>query len=63
VRGAFYNALNHPQYLPGVLSDVRAQPSAASNINLIPSVPQFLKHDQVYDSHAREVHLALRFVF
>ena len=62
-RAAFYNALNHPQYTPGSLSSVRAVGSRDTRNNLIPGHPVFDQPDQVYSSHAREIHLVLRFTF
>ena len=62
-RAAFYNALNHPQFTPGSLNSVRAVRSNITRNNLIPGHPLFNRPDQVYDSHAREIHLALRFTF
>ena len=62
-RAAFYNALNHPQFTPGSLNSVRAVPSNITRNNLIPGHPLFDRPDQVYDSHAREIHLVLRLVF
>ena len=62
-RAAFYNALNHPQFTPGSLNSVRAVSSNITRNNLLPSHALFDKPDQVYDSHAREIHLVLRFTF
>ena len=62
-RAAFYNALNHPQYTPGSLNSVRAVVSRDTRNNLIPGHPVFDRPDQVYDSHAREIRLVLRFTF
>ena len=62
-RAAFYNALNHPQFAPGSLSSVRTVASRITRNNLIPGHPVFDQPDQVYDSHAREIHLVLRFTF
>ena len=62
-RAAFYNALNHPQYTPGSLNSVRAVASRDTRNNLIPGHPVFDRPDQVYDSHAREIRLVLRFTF
>ena len=62
-RAAFYNALNHPQFTPGSLNSVRAVASNITRNNLIPGHPVFDRPDQVYDSHAREIHLVLRFLF
>ena len=39
------------------LSSVRAVPSNITRDNLIPGHPVFNRPDQVYDSHAREIHL------
>ena len=63
IRAAFYNALNHPQFTPGSLNSVRAVASNITRYNLIPGHPAFDRPDKVHDSHAREIHLALRFTF
>ena len=62
-RAAFYNALNHPQLTPGSLNSVRAVASNITRNNLIPAHRAFDRPDQVHDSHAREIHPALRFTF
>ena len=62
-RAAFYNALNHPQFAPGSLNSVRAVSSNVTRNNLIPGHALFDRPDQVYDSHAREIRLVLRFTF
>ena len=62
-RAAFYNALNHPQFTPGSLNSVRAVSSNITRNNLIPGHPVFDRPDQVYPSHARDIHLVLRFTF
>ena len=62
VRGAFYNALNRPQYVPESLNSVQPVPSNATRNNLIPDNPVFNDPTRVYRSHARVVHLVLRFV-
>ena len=63
LRAAFYNALNHPQFVPGSLNSVRAVSSNVTRNNLIPGHEAFDRPDMVYDSQAREIHLALRFTF
>ncbi len=62
-RGAFYNALNHPQFTPGSLNSVRSVSSNITRNNLIPGHAVFDRPDQVYDSHSREVRLVLRLTF
>ncbi len=62
-RAAFYNALNHPQFVPGSLNSVRAVSSNVTRNNLIPGHEAFDRPDMVYDSQAREIHLVLRFTF
>ncbi len=62
-RAAFYNALNHPQFTPGSLGSVRAVPSNITRNNLIPGHSVFNRPDQVYNSHARQIHRALRLTF
>ena len=62
-RAVFYNALNRPQFTPGSLNSVRAVSSNITRNNLIPGHPLFDRPDQVYASHARDIHLVLRFTF
>lgn len=62
-RASFYNALNHPQYIPGSISSVRAVSSRDTRSNLIPGHPSFDRPDLIYSSHARETQLVLRFEF
>jgi hypothetical protein len=61
--GAFFNFFNHPQYIPGSLNSVKAVSSNFTRNNLLPHLPVFNQHDQVYDSNARETILTLRFTF
>ncbi len=63
VRGMFYNALNHPQYVPGSLNTVRLVPSNMTRNNLIPGNPLFNDPTRVYPSNARTIHLVVRFTF
>lgn len=63
VRASFYNALHHPQYIPGSISSVRAVSSRDTRSNLIPGHPSFDRPDLIYSSHARETQLVLRFEF
>ena len=63
VRGVFYNALNHPQYIPGSLNTVRLVPSNMTRNNLIPGNALFNDPTRVYPSNARAMHLVVRFTF
>ena len=63
LRSPFYNALNHPQYIPGSISSVSAVSSRDTRSNLIPGHPSFDRPDLIYSSHVRETQLVLRFEF
>ncbi len=62
-RVAFYNALNNPQFAPRSLCTVRAVSSNDTRNHLIPGNPVFNRSDLIYDSHARQIRLVLRFTF
>jgi hypothetical protein len=63
LRASFWNAFNHPQFIPGRLSSVYFLARNVTRNNLIPGNTQFNRHDQVYESNARKIQLALRFTF
>ena len=73
VRADFYNALNHPQYIPGSPNDVQPVTTAtvgqintlaAANLSLAnPGAATFNRADRVFLSNARFLQLALRFDF
>jgi len=73
VRADFYNALNHPQYIPGSPNDVQPVTSTtvgqvntvtAASISLTnPGAATFNRADRVFLSNPRVVQLALRFDF
>jgi hypothetical protein len=73
VRADFYNALNHPQYIPGSPNDV--QPVTTTTVGQVntltaaslslanPGAATFNRADRVFLSNARFLQLALRFDF
>jgi hypothetical protein len=73
LRADFFNALNHPQYIPGSPNDV--QPVATVGVGQVntlapanlslgnPAAATFNRADRVFLSNARLVQLALRFDF
>src|SRR5205085_398678 len=62
-RGDLGNIFNHPQYTPGYVNSVRLNSSyTTTRTFLIPGNATFAKWDQVFNSNARSVQLALRFV-
>jgi hypothetical protein len=63
-RGDFGNIFNHPQYTPGYINSVKLNSTYnTSRTFLIPGNPDFGKWDQIFNSNARSVQLALRYVF
>ena len=72
-RADFFNALNHPQYIPGSPNDVQPVTTTtvgqvntitAANISLAnPGLATFNRPDRVFLSNPRVVQLALRFDF
>ncbi|HEY9285168.1 MAG TPA: carboxypeptidase regulatory-like domain-containing protein [Pyrinomonadaceae bacterium] len=62
LRADFFNAFNHPQYIPGSPNDVSPIPTtAAGNVNTIGSA--FNRPDRVFSSNPRVIQLGLRFDF
>jgi hypothetical protein len=73
VRADFYNALNHPQYIPGSPNDV--QPVTTTTVGQVntltaaslsltnPGAATFNRADRVFLSNPRFLQLALRFDF
>jgi hypothetical protein len=63
-RGDFGNIFNHPQYTPGYVNSVRLNNSFVTTRTFLgPQNPDFAKWDQVFNSNARSVQLAVRYVF
>ena len=65
LRADFFNAFNHPQYVPGSVNTVDAiDTSGLSTLNQVsPLTLDFLRPDRVLSSHPRVVQLAARFNF
>jgi len=63
LRADFYNAFNHPQYVPGSIDGV--EPIATTGVSQINTVGQtdFDVPSHVFTSHPRVIQLALRFDF
>lgn len=63
LRADFYNAFNHPQYVPGSVDGV--EPIATTGVSQINTVGQadFNVPSHVFSSHPRVIQLALRFDF
>lgn len=63
LRADFYNAFNHPQYVPGSVNGV--EPIDTSGVNQINTVGQtdFDVASHVFSSHPRIIQLAVRFDF
>ena len=61
----FFNALNHPQYIPGSLNDVRSFGITATGVSnyLTPGNSSFNKPDQAFPSNARVMQLGLKVKF
>ncbi|HEX6719548.1 MAG TPA: hypothetical protein VF088_20765, partial [Pyrinomonadaceae bacterium] len=63
LRADFFNAFNHPQYIPGSPNDVAPVVTTAfAQLNTVTS-PVFNKPDRVFISNPRTIQLALRFDF
>jgi Carboxypeptidase regulatory-like domain len=63
LRADFYNAFNHPQYVPGSVNGV--EPIATTGVSQINTVGQtdFDVASHVFSSHPRIIQLAVRFDF
>jgi hypothetical protein len=63
LRADFYNAFNHPQYVPGSIDGV--EPIPTTGVGQINTVGQtdFDVPSHVFSSHPRVIQLALRFDF
>ena len=65
IRADFFNAFNHPQYVPGSVNTV--DPVATTGVTqyntLAPLDPGFLKADRIFSSNPRLIQLAARFNF
>jgi hypothetical protein len=61
----FFNALNHPQYIPGSLNDVRSFGITATGVSnyLTPGNTNFNQADQTFPSNARVMQLGLKVKF
>ena len=58
------NLFNHPQWVPGWLSDVAPVSTAAINRNvLVPGQSVFQQWNQIFSSHPRNLILALKYNF
>jgi hypothetical protein len=63
LRASLWNAFNHPQYIPGRVSNVYFRDRVTTRNNLIPGNPAFNRQDLVYESNARQIQLGLRVNF
>jgi hypothetical protein len=73
LRADFFNAFNHPQYIPGSPNDIQpVATTAVGQVNTItaatisatdPSAATFNRPDRVFSSNPRTIQLALRFNF
>ena len=73
LRADFFNAFNHPQYIPGSPNDIQPVPTVAvGQVNTItpatisagnPAQATFNRADRVFSSNPRTIQLALRFNF
>jgi hypothetical protein len=58
-----FNFLNHAQYTPGSINTANSVARNGTRNNLIPGNALFNDPTRVYESNARTVTLAARFVF
>jgi hypothetical protein len=63
LRADFFNALNHPQYMPGRLDNVVFSSHIGETNYLTPGNSLFGKWNQVFPSNARIIQLAAKFSF
>ncbi|MCW5978709.1 MAG: carboxypeptidase regulatory-like domain-containing protein [Bryobacteraceae bacterium] len=63
LRAQFYNAFNHPQYVPGYLDNVASRAARQTRNHLIPGNPWFNDPTRVYSSNPRYIQLAARFTY
>jgi hypothetical protein len=73
LRADFFNAFNHPQYIPGSPNDIQPVPTTTvGQVNTLtpatlslanPATATFNRADRVFPSNPRTVQLALRFDF
>lgn len=65
IRADFFNAFNHPQYVPGSVNSVDATDGTGlTTLNQIaPLTTDFLRPDQVLTSNPRVIQIAARFNF
>ncbi len=65
LRADFFNAFNHPQYVPGSVNTV--DPIGTTGVTqynqVFPLTQDFLKADQVFSSNPRVIQMAIRFNF
>jgi hypothetical protein len=66
-RTDFYNAFNHPQYVPGPVNGAEATgqtaPSVAPVVGISPNTSPFNRPDLSFTSHPRVIQMALRLNF
>jgi hypothetical protein len=62
-RADFINAFNHPQYVPGQISNVEPTLTKSVQTYLVPSKSVFAKWDEAFPSNARAIQLALKVSF
>jgi hypothetical protein len=65
LRADFFNAFNHPQYVPGTVNTVDpVGTTAVTQYNTIfPATPDFGKADNVFSANPRVIQVSARFVF
>ena len=62
--GQFYNLLNHPQYIPGLLSDVSAESYTGEGRNfLLPQNSAFGNFSEFFPSNSRTIQVVGKIIF
>lgn len=64
-QAQLYNLFNHPQFVPGSINNINSiGDTSAATVNLLtPGSAVFNHPDQVFNSNARTMQLALKFIF
>jgi hypothetical protein len=62
-QGVFYNAFNHPQFVPGALDNINSISRTATRNYLIPGNATFNNPESAFGSNPRTIQLVAKFIF